>query len=92
LLYQVPIYIIGSLLGLLSLIPVAGIFIGIIIALAIFVYSIVLNVYQLMATHRLSGGKASAVVIIPYVVGFILVVLCSIAFAALFVAALHNVH
>lgn len=92
LLYQVPIYVISSLLGLLSLIPVAGIFIGIIIALAILVYSIVLNVFQIMATHRLSGGKAAAVVLIPYAVAVFLTLVCSIAFAALLVAALHNIH
>lgn len=92
LLYQVPIYVISSLLGLLGIIPIAGAIIAGILGLAILVYSIVLNVYQIMATHRLSGGKASAVVIIPYVVGFLLVVLCSIAFGVILFNALHSIH
>ncbi len=92
LLYQVPVYVISSVLGLLGIIPVAGGVIVGIIALALFVYSVVLNVYQLMATHRLSGGKATAVVLIPYAIGFVLLLLCGIAFGALLVAALHNVH
>ncbi|MDQ2887056.1 MAG: YIP1 family protein [Chloroflexota bacterium] len=92
LLYQVPLYVISSLLGLLAIIPIAGAIIAGIIGLALFVYSIVLNVYQIMATHRLSGGKATAVVLIPYAVGVLLVVLCGIAFSALIIAALHNVH
>ena len=92
LLYQAPLYIISSLLGLLGVIPVAGAAIAGILGLALFVYSIVLNVYQIMATHRLYGGKATAVVLIPYAVGVLLVVLCGIAFSALIIAALHNVH
>jgi Yip1 domain len=92
LLYQAPIYIISSLLGLLGIIPVAGAAIAGIIGLALFVYSVVLNVYQIMATHRLSGGKATAVVLIPYAIGFVLLLLCGIAFSALIFAALHNVH
>ncbi len=92
LLYQAPIYIITSLLGLLAIIPVAGAIIAGIMGLALFVYSVVLNVYQIMATHRLSGGKATAVVLIPYAIGFVLLLLCGIAFGALLVAVLHNVH
>jgi hypothetical protein len=92
LLYQAPLYIISSLLGLLGVIPVAGAAIAGILGLALFVYSIVLNVYQIMATHRLSGGKATAVVLIPYAIGFLLLLLCGIAFGALLLTALHNVH
>jgi hypothetical protein len=92
LLYQVTIYIISSVLCLLAIIPVAGAAIVGIIGLALFVYSVVLNVYQIMATHRLSGGKATAVVLIPYAVGFLLLLLCGIAFGALLFAALRNVH
>ncbi len=91
LLYQAPIYIISSLLGLLGIIPVAGAIIAGIIGLALFVYSVVLNVYQIMATHRLSGGRATAVVLIPYAVGLLLLLLCGIAFGALLYTALHNV-
>lgn len=92
LLYQVPIYIISSLLGLLGIIPIAGTIIVTIVGLALLVYSIVLNVYQIMATHRLSGGRATAVVLIPYAIGLLLILLCGIAFGALLFAALRNAH
>ena len=35
-------------------------------ALGLFVYSLVLNVFSIMAAHRMSGGRASGVVLIPY--------------------------
>ncbi len=92
LLYQVPIYIISSVISLLGIIPVAGGIIVLIIGLALFVYSVVLNVYQIMATHRLSGGRAAAVVLIPYAVGLLLLLLCGIAFGALLLTTLRNVH
>lgn len=56
-----------------------------VISLAIFVYSIVLNVYSIMAAHRLSGGKASGVVLIPF---GILVFIGALAFCGLFIFAI----
>ena len=58
LLYQVPLGIISRVIGL---IPILG---GI-VAFALAIYGIVLNVFSIMAVHRLSGGKATAVVLIP---------------------------
>src|SRR6266536_1735971 len=92
LLYQVPVYIVSSVLGLLGTIPVAGGIIVGLIGLALFIYSVVLNVYQIMATHRLSGGKAAGVVLIPYAVLLFLFLLCGLAFGALLLTTLRNVH
>lgn len=58
----------GYLIGLLLFELLAG---------GIGIYTIVLNVFSIMAAHRVSGGKATAVVLIPiailYVVVFVLV-------------------
>jgi hypothetical protein len=80
LLFEVPIYIISYLLGL---IPIFGGIAG----FALLIYGWVLNVFAIMAVHRLSGGKAAAVVFIPIAVLFLLVLLCVIVLAAIFVAA-----
>jgi Yip1 domain len=65
LLISVPI---GIFSGVINLIPIAGSF----IALAVSIYSIVLNIFSIMAVHRLSGGKATAVVLIPIGVAVLL--------------------
>jgi hypothetical protein len=83
LLFEVPIYILSYLLGL---IPILGGIAG----FALLIYGWVLNVFAIMAVHRLSGGKASAVVFIPIAVLFLLVFLCVIVLAAIFVAAFRN--
>jgi hypothetical protein len=70
LLFQVPLGIGSSLLGL---IPILGLLVGI----AALIYEIVLAVFAIMAVHRLSGGKASAVVILPVVILGIL--FCAVA-------------
>jgi hypothetical protein len=84
LLYYTPIAVVSSVLGL---IPVLGGLIG--IALAI--YGLVLNVFSIMATHRLSGGKATWVVLIPIIAIFLVVFLCALAVFALFLHAASNV-
>jgi hypothetical protein len=80
LLFQVPIYIASFILGL---IPILGGIAG----LALLIYSWVLNVFAIMAVHRLSGGKASAVVFIPIIVVGLLLFLCIFAIAAILIAA-----
>ena len=55
------------------------------VSLGLFVYSVVLNVFALMAAHRLSGGKATGVVLIPYGIGVALGIL---AFCGLFIIAI----
>lgn len=71
LLIQVPLGILESLIGF---IPVVG---GL-VAIAGGIYGIVLSVFAIMGVHRLSGGKASAVILIP--VGVALLLLCVLIF------------
>ena len=80
LLFEVPIAIVSYLLGF---IPIFGGIAG----FALFIYGIVLNIFSIMAVHRLSGGKASAVVLIPIAVLFLLVFLCVFVIAAILIAA-----
>jgi hypothetical protein len=79
LLFEVPISIISYLLGF---IPILGGIAG----FALFIYGVVLNVFSIMAVHRLSGGKATGVVLIPIAVLILLVFLCAFAIAAILIA------
>jgi Yip1 domain len=80
LLFEVPIAIASYLLGL---IPIFGAIAG----FALFIYGIVLNVFSIMAVHRLSGGKATGVVLIPIAVLVLLFFLCAFIIAAIIIAA-----
>jgi hypothetical protein len=80
LLFEVPINIVSYLLGF---IPIFGGIAG----FALFIYGIVLNVFAIMAVHRLSGGKAAGVVLIPIAVVFLLIFLCAFVIAAIIIAA-----
>ena len=83
LLFSVPI---GIATGIVNLIPIVGSF----IALAISIYSIVLNILALMAVHRLSGSRASAVVIIPIGVAVLLACGLIVVFVAIIAAAMQT--
>jgi hypothetical protein len=84
LLFQVPL---GIVVGLLGLIPVLGSFIG----AAVGIYEIVLSVFAVMGAHRLNGGKATAVVLIPAAVVVLLV--CAVIFIGVaLVAKYPNLH
>jgi hypothetical protein len=81
-LYYVPIQIVTAVLGL---IPVFG-------GLAAFVlgiYEIVLSVFAIAASHRLSIGKSVAVVLIPAIVVFLLVCGLIVVLAAAIAAAIN---
>jgi hypothetical protein len=80
LLFQVPLGIASSLLALIPIL-------GIIASLAVTIYSVVLQVYSIMAVHRLSGGKATGVVLIPFGVLFLLICCTLFAVVALAVNA-----
>lgn len=67
LLFQAPI---GIAISLLSLIPFVGYF-----ANVAGIYSYILETFQVMAVHRLSTGKAVAVVLIPVAAGILLGIL-----------------
>lgn len=83
LLFGVPIGIVTSIVNLIP-------YIGFVIAFAISIYSIVLNIFSIMAVHRLSGGKASAVVLIPLGVVLLLVCALVVLFVTLIAAALQH--
>lgn len=79
LLYYVPI---GIVTGIVGLVP----YIGNVVVFAAGIYEIVLSIFAIMAVHRLSGGRASAVVLIPIGVAVLLacgfiVVLVALLFA-----------
>ena len=80
LLLYVPLVLISDVL---SLIPIVGLIVG----FAVGIYQIVLNVFSIMAVHRLSGGKATAVVLIPIAALIVLISLCVIAAIAILAAA-----
>ena len=85
LLFEVPIAIAGYVLGF---IPIFGAIAG----FALFIYGIVLNVFSIMAVHRLSGGKATGVVLIPIAVLILLVFLCAFTIAAILIANYKTTH
>ena len=76
LLFYVPLAIISNLLGL---IPILGGIVG----FGLWIYQIILNVFAIMAAHRLSGGKATMVVLIPIIAIILLVFLCALVLVAL---------
>jgi len=80
LLFQVPIYIASFILGFIP-------FLGGIAGFVLLIYSWVLNIFAIMAVHRLSAGKASAVVFIPLVVVGLLLFLCIFAIAAILISS-----
>jgi Yip1 domain len=91
LLYKVPLDIVGYVLTtILGFIPILGGILDVLIFLALFVYSVVLNIFQIKAVHRLTGGKAAAVVLIPYAVLLVLGLLCAVVAASLIISILHS--
>jgi hypothetical protein len=78
LLFDVPLGIVSSLV---TLIPYAGSF----IALLIGIYRIVLAIFAVMAVHRLSGGRATGVVLIP--IGVVLLLACALIVVIIALAA-----
>src|SRR5579884_4006826 len=78
---SILIYVPYTILSVvLSLIPILGSLAG----LALSIYSIVLQVYMIMAVHRMGGGRATMVVLFPLIVVFALAcVLFFILIAAL---------
>jgi hypothetical protein len=65
LLYSAPIGVVSLLLELIPILgPLAGSALGI--------YAIVLNVFMIMGVHRMSGGKATLVVLLPIIVLFVI--------------------
>jgi len=94
LLFQTPLALIGSILTVLALLVSAlvpsGLFIGIacivLSGLVIGIYQTVLQIFTIMATHRLSGGKATAAVLLPYAAFAVLYLI--LVFAVVFLGIL----
>jgi Yip1 domain len=86
LLFKTPLDIIGYIFSTIFVfIPVVGTILGGIVGLALLVYAVVLNIFQIKAVHRLSTGNALAVVLIPLAAFLLLACILIIAFAALIV-------
>lgn len=87
LLFKVPLDIAGAIIGaILAFVP----FVGGIVGLVFFVYSVVLNVFQIKAVHRLDTGKAAAVVLIPYAVLLLIGILCALTVGLTILGALQQ--
>jgi hypothetical protein len=80
LLYYVPI---GIVTGFVGLVPYIGNF----VVFAAGIYEIVLSIFAIMAVHRLSGGRATAVVLIPIGVAVLLACGFIVVLVTIFVAA-----
>jgi len=86
LLFKTPLDIIGYIFSTIFVfIPVVGTILSEVVILALLVYAVVLNIFQIKAVHRLSTGKASGVVLIPFAALLLLACILTIAFAALLI-------
>jgi Yip1 domain len=84
--YSLIVIPISILSFVLSVIPCLGS-----VGLAGTVYEIVLLIFMTMGVHRLSGGKASATVLIPVITGFLLIAgVYIVYFALIFSIMPHN--
>jgi hypothetical protein len=61
-------------LGIVSALVSRAPLLGGLMVFGISIYTIVLRIFSIMAVHRLSGGKATAVVLLPVVVSILLLV------------------
>jgi hypothetical protein len=65
LLFSVPLTLLWGVLALvLGVIPLVGFPLFSVVALALFIYGLILQAQTLMAVHALSGGKALGVVVL----------------------------
>ncbi len=69
LLFQIPLSAIASFL---MLIPTAGILLGILFAFGAFIYGMVLQIYAVIAVHRVDARAAVAAVFVPATIALIL--------------------
>jgi hypothetical protein len=84
LLFYTPVAIINSLLGWIP-------YLGGLIVFATSIYALILNVFSIMAAHRLSGGKASGVVFIPIGVAIVLGLLFLLIFVVWIASIFHSI-
>jgi hypothetical protein len=74
-LFLAPLGVISSVVGI---VPVFGA----LVAFAAFLYQIVLQMFAVMAVHRLSGGRATAAIFLPVAVELLLVLVLLIVAAS----------
>jgi hypothetical protein len=84
LLFGVPLTIISLLLVLIP-------FIGSLIASAVSIYIIVLQIFMTMAVHRLRGGRATLAVLLLPIIGIVLGIIVTIVLVAVIVSALQHI-
>jgi hypothetical protein len=81
-LFYVPLNIIAAIAGIIPLL-------GSLVALATFIYGIVLSVMAVASAHRMTTGRATAAVLLPLIVIFALVCAFAAALVALLIAIFH---
>ena len=101
LLYLVMTPFLGSMASMLAITPgstavpsvnALGLIVVLVVGLlawAVSIYGIVLNVFSIMAAHRISGGRATGVVLIPYGVLLVLYFGCICASTLVTLGNLH---
>jgi len=62
-----------------------------VLGLALVIYSVLLNIAAIAGAHRLTRGRATAVVLIPYIVGALVACGLTIALAKYIISALHGI-
>ena len=67
-------FLLGVPLGILSALVSRVPLLGGLVVFGVSIYAIVLRIFSIMAVHRLSGGKATAVVLLPLVITILLMV------------------
>ena len=85
LLYGVPLTLLTILLVLIP-------FVGSIIASAISIYMIVLQIFMTMAVHRLRGGRATFAVLLLPIIGFVLAIVGGIIIFTLIMSAFQHAY
>ncbi len=79
-LFQTPLGLISSILAVIPYLSWINV--------ALFIYGIVLQVFAIMAAHRMSGGRATAVVLLPAVAILVLIIVFAIVFASALISTL----
>ncbi|MDQ2714326.1 MAG: YIP1 family protein [Chloroflexota bacterium] len=83
LLFAVPL---GILSGVLGSVPI----VGLLVIFAVGIYDIVLNIFSVMAAHRLSGGRATGAVLIPIGILILLGCVLGLVLGLLLAAAINS--
>ncbi|WP_376794487.1 Yip1 family protein [Thermogemmatispora sp.] len=81
------LFLVTAIGVILLMVPILGYLVGLAL-LAAYIYGIVLLVFSVMASHRLSGGQASATVLIPFV-GVTVLACCGCGALSLLISSSH---